>query len=413
MEQRAIEPGLLRVFRNYCGFAVCYFFGNFLYTFLTTKTLISPTSLLFLMDSFIFLLLTGYLIWGWLERKLKGLFLPIGLMIAALAPIYTGAYLWPFQVQNPLTDIVYRSWMLFPILIVPIVLVAWQYNFKITLALVVLTAFYDLPFILLSAGEINLETIPFIGVPILRSIALGIVGTIVSMLMTTQRSQRKRLMDANQMLSQHTQTLEQLATSRERNRLARELHDTLAHTLSSQILTLEALKLSSDPEDGELNQSLDQMIASTRKGLADTRRALKDLRAKPLDDLGLASALENLVTNAASRAGISAACRISESLPPMSSRVEQCLYRISQEAIENIVRHANASALELKLTEKKGKILLEIRDNGKGFNIQAIDSREKLGVRGMRERAAEAGCIFKIESQPDSGTIIRITFEEK
>lgn len=412
MKQRAIEPGLLRVFRNYCGFAICYFLGIFLFIFFTSELLITPTSLLYLMNFIIFFILWSYLQWGWLKRKLKSLFLPVAIAIAALAPIYLSAILWPLPSQDPLTDIINRSWMLFPILIVPIVLVAWQYSLVITMALVVLTAFYDLPFFLITLGEINLEAIPFIGVPILRSIALGIVGTIVSLLLTTQRSQRERLLEANIMLSQHAQTLEQLAVSHERNRLARELHDTLAHTLSSQILTLEALKLSSNPADKELNISLDQLIDNTRKGLADTRRALKDLRAKQLEDLGLVAALKSLIADTASRTNCAATCTISENLPVLSLKVEQCMYRIAQEAVENILRHADATMLGLKLIREDSQIKLEIIDNGKGFIQSGVDSREKLGITGMQERAVEAGGIFSMESTPSSGTNIRVVFEE-
>jgi signal transduction histidine kinase len=412
MKQRAIEPGLLRVFRNYCGFAVCYFLGSFLFVFFTTEQLFNSTSILFLVNFIIFFILWGYLQWGWLKRKLKSMFLPIGIAIAALAPIYMSAILWPLPLQDPLNDIINRSWMLFPILIVPIVLVAWQYGLMVTMTLVVLTAFYDLPFLLMTVGDINLEAIPFIVVPILRSIALGIVGTIVSMLRTTQQSQRQKLLKANIMLSQHAQTLEQLAISRERNRLARELHDTLAHTLSSQILTLEALRLSTNSKDKELNDQLDKLIDNTRKGLADTRRALKDLRAKQLEDLGLVSALKSLAADAASRTNCAATCTISENLPVFSRGVEQCMYRIAQEAVENIIRHADASQMELKLVKEDGHICLEIFDNGKGFDQTGVDDKGRLGIQGMQERAAEVGGEFSIESQSDAGTKIRVVFKD-
>jgi signal transduction histidine kinase len=411
MEERVIEPGLLRVFRYYCGFAVLYFFGNFLYAYLTTKILSSSTSLLYLIDFFIFLALLGYLMWEWLEKKIKAFFLPIAILIAALAPIYTSVVVWPLPSQNPLTDIVIRSWMLFPIVIVPIVLVAWQYSLKVTLILVVLTAFYDLPFILIGVGKINLEAIPFLGVPILRSVALGIVGTVVSMLIKTQRTQRERLMEANIMLSQHTQALEQLAVSHERNRLARELHDTLAHTLSSQILTLEALKLSINPDDRELNDSLDEMVINTRKGLEDTRRALKDLRAEQLEDLGLASALKSLLADAASRTNCAAICTISENLPLLTPKVEQCMYRIAQEAVENIIRHANATTIELKLIHQRKHIILEITDNGLGFQKDSVDSQGRLGIKGMQERSVDAGGEFIINTEINKGTQIRVEFE--
>lgn len=412
MEELAIEPGLLRVFRYYCGFAIGYFFGIYLYTSLTTRIWFSPTSLLFLINAIIFLLLLFYLLSRWLEKKLKNLYLPTAILIAAMGPIYISFMLWPLQAQDAVTEVIYRSWMLFPILIVPIVLVAWQYSFRVTLILVAITAFYDLPFIIISLGRIDLASIPFIGVPILRSIAIGTVGTIVNLSMKTQKEQRQKLIEANLKLSEHAHTLEQLAVSRERNRLARELHDTLAHTLSSQILTLEAMRISANPEDKELIQSLDQLIQNTRSGLTETRRALKDLRSKKLEDLGLSGALKNLVADAAGRANCAGTSTISENLPALSTKTEQCMVRIAQEALENIARHANASNIELKLVQSQKKLILEISDDGQGFNQASIDKRERMGIRGMKERAAEAGGILKIITSPEKGTTIRVEFGE-
>jgi signal transduction histidine kinase len=410
MDERVIEPGLLRIFRNYCKFAICYFLGNYLYIFVTTGKFISALSLLYLSNSVIFLLLLGILYWGWLERRTRKLFLPITLSIATLGPIFSSASIWPLQVNDPLTDIIFRSWILFPIFIVPIVLVAWQYSLTFTLSVVVLTALYDLPFIFLSAGTETQQVIPFIGVPILRSIALGMVGTIVSLLTKTQRTQRRRLMEANVILSEHAHTLEQLAVSRERNRLARDLHDTLAHTLSSQVLTLEALKLSVDPGDKELNHSLDQLIDNSRRGLDETRRALNDLRVRNLEDLGLVTALKKLLQDTASRGDYATSAFIAEPLPILSEIKEEAIYRIAQEALENIIRHADAKSIQLKLKYEDQNLTLEISDDGCGFDQELIRKNERMGIKGMRERATEAGGSFFMETQPHQGTTIRVEF---
>ena len=410
MDERVIEPGLLRIFRNYCKFAICYFLGNYLYIFATTGKFISALSLLYLSNSVIFLLLLGILYWGWLERRTKKLFLPITLSIATLGPIFSSASIWPLQVNDPLTDIIFRSWILFPIFIVPIVLVAWQYSLAFTLSVVVLTALYDLPFIFLSAGTETQQVIPFIGVPILRSIALGMVGTIVSLLTKTQRTQRRRLMEANVILSEHAHTLEQLAVSRERNRLARDLHDTLAHTLSSQVLTLEALKLSVNPGDKELNHSLDQLIDNSRRGLDETRRALNDLRVRHLEDLGLVTALKKLLQDTASRGNYATSVFISEPLPIISERKEEAIYRIAQEALENIIRHAEAKSIQLKLQHENQNLILEISDDGCGFDQKLIKSNGRMGIKGMRERATEAGGSFFMETKLHQGTTIQVKF---
>ena len=425
MKEWVIEPGLLRIFRNYCKFAICYFLGFYLYVFMTTGDLFSALSLLYLSNLVVFVFLLGILYCGWLERKIRKIYLPITLSIATLGPIFSGAAIWPLQFNDPLTDIVIRSWTLFPILIVPIVLVAWQYSLTITLAAVVLTALYDLPFIYLSArstasqilpftfqnaGSTASQILPFIGVPILRSIALGMVGTIVSQLTKTQRTQRRRLMEANVILSEHAHTLEQLAVSRERNRLARDLHDTLAHTLSSQVLTLEALKLSVDPKDKELNHSLNQLIDNSRQGLDETRRALNDLRARRLEDLGLVSTLKNLLQEAASRGNCTTTYSISDTLPIFSAKQEQVIYRITQEALENIIRHANAKTIALKLEYEKPILTLEISDDGTGFNLEKAEKKDRLGIKGMRERAADIGGTLSLETKPRYGTTIQVKF---
>ena len=217
-------------------------------------------------------------------------------------------------------------------------------------------------------------------------------------------------MEANVILSEHAHTLEQLAVSRERNRLARDLHDTLAHTLSSQVLTLEALKLSIDPGDKELNHSLDQLIDNSRRGLDETRRALNDLRVRHLEDLGLVTALKKLLQDTASRGNYATSVFISEPLPIISERKEEAIYRIAQEALENIIRHAEAKTIQLKLQYENQNLILEVSDDGSGFDQKLIKNNERMGIKGMRERAAEAGGSFFMETKLNQGTTIQVKF---
>ncbi|MCD6356710.1 MAG: sensor histidine kinase, partial [Anaerolineaceae bacterium] len=333
------------------------------------------------------------------------------ILIATLIPMYSVSIFWPFQINDSITDIIFRSWYLFPILVVPITLLAWQYGYKITLIFIVFTAFFDLPFIVMRIDEVDLEAIQLLGVPILRTIAFGMVGVIVGLLMNTQRLQRKKLTSANVILGQHALVLEELAISRERNRLARELHDTLAHYLSGQILTLEALRLSPPSDNRELQKALSKLIVNSRKGLSETRRALKDLRSKQLEDLGLKTSLELLMKDAASRANCEIIVKIENGIPPTPVEIEQCIYRIAQEGIENIIRYSEASKIELTLTYANNNLIFKLADNGVGFNPDKIDYTEKHGVRGMHERAEEVGGIFRIISSKNKGTEIIAKFE--
>ena len=127
----------------------------------------------------------------------------------------------------------------------------------------------------------------------IRSIILGILGVLEYRIMASQRKQRAELVEANEKLTHYALTIEQLTVSRERNRMARELHDTLAHTLSSVAVELEAVKTLVKPKPAEALKLVDQSLGITRNGLNETRKALQDLRALPIEDLGLTLALED------------------------------------------------------------------------------------------------------------------------
>lgn len=411
MIQRRTEPGLNRIFRNYCGFALIYFFAFFIYTILTIGEFFSPTLILFYVNLGAYAVLFGYLSWVWLEKKMGSFYFPVAILMATLIPMNSITLFWPFQTEDSLSEIIYRSWYVFPILVVPITLVAWQYGYKVALIFTILTSFFDLPFIIMRITEINLETIQLLGVPVQRTIAFGMVGVIVGLLINIQRLQRRKLVTANVMLSKHADTLEELATSRERNRLARELHDTLAHTLSSQILTLEALRLSPPPDKSEMQAVLMSLIENSREGLSETRRALKDLRSKQLEDFGLKNSLDLLLTDAATRSDCAVVFNIEDNLPPISKAIEQCIYRIAQEGIENIIRHSDASKIKLSITHVHHAIVFEISDNGRGFYVERINLAESHGIKGMRERALEVGGKFEIISRKKRGTHIKVTFE--
>ncbi len=406
MEQRRTEPGLIKIFRNYCGFALIYYFAFFIFTIIKIGSFFSPSLILFYINIATYALLFGYLSWMQLEKKMGHFFFPVAIFLSTIIPIYSTTIFWPFTAVDSLTEVIYRSWYLFPLLVVPITLIAWQYGYKLTLIFVVFTAFYDLPFIIIGIKELNFQTIQLLGVPIQRAIAFGTVGVIVGLIMNTQRLQRRKLIQANIMLSQHANTLEELATSRERNRLARELHDTLAHSLSSQILTLEALRLSPPSDSSEMENALTQLINNSRAGLLETRRALRDLRSKQLDDLGLRASLDLLLADAASRTDCVTSIDFSENIPPISSDVEQRLYRVAQEAIGNIIHHASATQINLSLTNEGGFLKLVISDNGVGFNPGDVLDIERQGIKGMRERIEEVGGKFNVSSHPEGGTLI-------
>ncbi len=195
----------------------------------------------------------------------------------------------------------------------------------------------------------------------------------------------------------------------ERARIARELHDELGQNLT-------ALRLGLDWADAQLvpgQERLSAKLASLRH-LADATvvtmaRIATELRPIILDDLGLAAASEWLAESVAKQTGIEITLSITLNRDPQAHEVAITLFRILQEALTNIVRHAQASLVAITLTESGREIVLEVADNGCGFAPSAHQRRAPtLGLLGMQERAAAVGGVLAIESGIGSGTRIAL-----
>ena len=405
-----IEPGLLRIFRYYTIVSLCYFTLLILYTGFQTRQGFGAVQIQWYLNFVNDLALFIYLSWPGLQQRLRSVYLPLALCLAAGMPILSNLIFLAPRVNNLVLSIE-PNWLLFPTTFVALVLIAWHYSFAAVLAFTILSAVVELGVLYPLVGKIDIQTLPILAVPLVRAFAYGIVGHIITRLMSLQRAQHRELVRANLILSQHAATLEQLTVSRERNRLARDLHDTLAHTLSGQAINLEAIKLVLPPDQVEAQAMLDQTLKITRDGLAEVRLALKDLRSRTLEDLGPSIAIRNLVLEAAARADFGLDLEVADDLPRLSPEVEQAIYRITQESFANIVRHANAQRVRLRLGVKDGQLSLTITDDGKGVDLKQVDFENQLGLLGMQERAAMVGGKFSMDSQPDCGTTIRFTLE--
>jgi signal transduction histidine kinase len=143
--------------------------------------------------------------------------------------------------------------------------------------------------------------------------------------------------------------------------------------------------------------------------LHESRRALQALRASPVDEMGLALALQQAAREAAERAGTELTLTLPPSLNSLPPDVEQQLYRVAEEALNNVVRHAHASSLTLALQQTEPALMLTIRDDGGGFDPKHPSPNGHYGIAGMRERAALVNGTLQVESQPGKGTTIRLT----
>ena len=249
-----------------------------------------------------------------------------------------------------------------------------------------------------------------LGIIVVQAIIFLLVGQMIVQLMKVQREQRQRLSEANARLAQYASTLEQLTISRERNRLARELHDVLAHTLSGVAVELEGLRSLLRLDVERANALLSHALQAIREGLSETRRALKELRARPLDDLGLALAVRHLADSYAARCDFALELTIEDDLGEYAPEVQQCVYRIAQEALTNIAEHAQAQHAQLILKRERDHLRLIIRDDGCGFDVTLGAADQQYGLLGMRERAEMIGGCLAVESQVGKGTQISFSY---
>jgi len=348
-----------------------------------------------------------YLSSSWLQSRLKGVYLPLGVIWAALGPII-GQHMAVFLYNSFFTAPQLRllGLQLMPVFFIPLVVVAWQYSmrevFVFTLSI---GAVYYAPLLLAVYPARDLWA-ALIGSFSIQTVTFLLVGNMIVNMMSAQRAQRSQMKDANQRLAQYAAALEQLTISRERNRMARELHDVLAHTLSGVSIELEGARsvLRTDPQraDGLLNHSL----TVVREGLTETRRSLKELRARPLEELGLSLALRSLAESTAARAGLRLELNLVESVSDLSENLQQSLYRIAQEALVNAVEHGQASQVSVLLERKDGLVTLRVSDDGSGFDPNVPVDENRYGLRGMQERALLEGGELTIDSRPGEGTSV-------
>ena len=340
--------------------------------------------------------------WGWIHNKLGKFHYPFLLLTISIAPILINALVVPRFPPGPLANAEGMALRQFPVLFVALALVAWEYGMKQIIFFSVATAALELGLIFVSSFEYQ-SLFVFVFIAIIRSISFIALGVFINLLVTQLRQQRESLRDANANLTHYASTLERLTVSRERNRLARELHDTLAHSLTALSVSLEAAKAYFDIDSEKTRELIDKSLESTRKGADETRRALKALRSSELEDMGLGLAIKHAAESASTRFHLDLALDLQDPIPSLSPDVEQAIYRIVQESIENIVHHSKAKSFSIQL-KSDGQTALIIQDDGMGFDSESDASTGHFGLVGMRERAELAGGQLSIESKKGKGT---------
>jgi PAS domain S-box-containing protein len=221
-------------------------------------------------------------------------------------------------------------------------------------------------------------------------------------------TERRRMARALRRSREHTLRSRFQAQLAERNRIAREMHDTLLQGFTGVALKLVATanSLSELQKD---NHELQELIDLTQRTLEDARNAISDIRA-PSSSSDLPEALRMEAEQAAHGGGVNVRLEISGDVRPLPLSIVTVISRVAREAVTNVVRHATTDAVRLQLRYRRRAVRLTVSDEGRGFTVNPeLDTHGgHFGLLGMRERAAEIGGRLMIESEPGQGTTVRL-----
>lgn len=201
---------------------------------------------------------------------------------------------------------------------------------------------------------------------------------------------------------------ERLAALEERNRIAREIHDTVAQGLTAITLHLEAAEALGPADPDKAQRNVRTALALARSNLEEVRRSVLDLRAAPLERHTLSEALDLLLEGFTAETNVQASLVADALVARLPSAVEAGLYRIVQEALSNVRKYAGASTVTVRLSRTDGELRLAVEDDGSGFDLAATQRRPDsgFGIRGMAERAHLLGGTLHVCSAPGAGTRI-------
>jgi two-component system sensor histidine kinase UhpB len=199
------------------------------------------------------------------------------------------------------------------------------------------------------------------------------------------------------------------AQEAERLRIARGLHDEVGQVLTGVLLQLNSL---GDAGDAERDREVAETKDAVRQALEEVRRIARELRPEMLEQLGLTSALTELARRFADQSGIPVRRNFAAELPGLSDDAELAVYRVAQESLTNVARHANASAVEMMLETGAGSVVLRVADDGRGMPEGARVNGEG-GLRGMRERALLVGGALAVKNGHRGGVEIRFEVPAK
>lgn len=256
-----------------------------------------------------------------------------------------------------------------------------------------------------------LQLLPFVG--LMLAFVIIYVLLFVRQVEARERAQAllHELETAHRQLQAYADQVEELTISRERERMARELHDTLAQGLAGLILQLEAADSYLENDNPVRAQEIvQQAMQRARTTLDEARRAIQALRPSALERGSLIDALGQAIDQFGATTSIHTTFEVDTGSPDVSPEAAQDILRIVQESLNNVARHGHADHVLVQLAERDGGLRLVVQDDGVGFDpAEGLERPGCFGLAGMHERASRVGGILRVESAPDEGT--KVTLE--
>ncbi len=236
-----------------------------------------------------------------------------------------------------------------------------------------------------------------------------IIGTLSSGEDITEKLKlQKDLESSHEELKKLTEYLQNVRED-ERTKLARELHDDLGQSLTALRLDLSQILRRIQPDEEQLSKKVESAISLSGETLKTVQKITSDLRPGMIDDLGLIPAIRWYVDEFKERSGIKVKLNFDVEESDINEEYKISIYRIIQEALTNVIRHAHATRVAIRFNKKDDKLMLRIHDNGVGIKEKQINKPKSFGMIGMKERIVLTGGQFEVEGEKNKGTTIKIT----
>jgi len=254
-----------------------------------------------------------------------------------------------------------------------------------------------------------------LGLPLVVSntVAVFMVGAFIVLIRRTEAAHREsqrllaELERAHQQLQAYTAQAEQLAVVKDRNRLARDLHDSVSQTIFSMRLTADAVRILQQRDPTQVSPQLDKLQELAQSALEKMRTLIHELRPSVVAEHGLIPALRHHATLMERQYKFKVALDIS-GRPRLTEEEAEQIYHVIEEALNNVLKHADTDQATLSIRSENNHVIITVSDDGKGFSREDIDKEKNLGLAGMRERLCSVGGSLMIESSPGEGTCITV-----